>query len=110
MLNVLVPEVGLQRSRIDAVIGQFEAAGVPQHMGMNRETEAGELTGTLDQLGEADVENGEPRSDVNTNADFGSCSRCNFRSTLISSPMIGWFAGDPFLARLTCRVALSKSI
>ena len=32
MLNIAVPEVALQRARINAVISKFEAARVPQHM------------------------------------------------------------------------------
>ena len=35
ILNVAVPEVRLQRLRVDAVIGELVAAGMPEHMGMN---------------------------------------------------------------------------
>ena len=41
VLDVAVPEIGLQRTGIDAVIGELEAAGVPQHVRMHRETEIG---------------------------------------------------------------------
>ena len=34
-------QIGLQRPGIDAVIGELEAACVPQHVRMNRETEIG---------------------------------------------------------------------
>ncbi len=43
------------------------------------------------------VVKGEPRSDVNTKSDLGSCSRCSRRRARSSSPMIGCVAGDPFL-------------
>ena len=48
-------------------------------------------------LAKPDVENGEPLSEVNTKADFGSCSRCSRRKARISSPRIGCVAGVPFL-------------
>src|SRR6476620_5219210 len=54
------------------------------------------------------VENGEFLSDVNTNGDFGSCSRCNLRRARISSPRMGWVLGTPFLARRTCRTAWAE--
>ena len=41
MLDVAVPEISLQRPGIDAVIGELEAACVPQHVRMHRETEIG---------------------------------------------------------------------
>jgi type 1 fimbriae regulatory protein FimB/type 1 fimbriae regulatory protein FimE len=46
--------------------------------------------------------NGAPRSEVNTKADFGSCSRCSLRSARSSSPPIGCVEGVPFLVRRTC--------
>ena len=56
------------------------------------------------------VVKGPARSLVNTNGDFGSCSRCNRRKARNSSPMIGWVLGVPCLTLRTCRVALAKSI
>ena len=41
VLDVPVPEIGLQRPRIDAVIGELEAAGVAQHVRMHLELEPG---------------------------------------------------------------------
>jgi hypothetical protein len=32
-----MPEIGLQRSGIDALVGQCVAAGMPEHVGMNLE-------------------------------------------------------------------------
>ena len=53
---------------------------------------------------------GVPRSDVKTNGDLGSCSRCRRRSALSSSPTMGWVAGVPRLTRRTCSVAEANSI
>jgi hypothetical protein len=41
VLDVLVAEIRLQRTGIDAVIGELEAACVPQHVRMHWETEIG---------------------------------------------------------------------
>jgi hypothetical protein len=43
MLNVLVPEVVLQGAGIVAIVGEFEAAGVPKHVRMDREWHLGGL-------------------------------------------------------------------
>ena len=43
------------------------------------------------------VLNGAPRSEVNTNGDFGSCSRWSRRSARNSSPRMGWVLGVPCL-------------
>jgi hypothetical protein len=37
VLNILVPEIVLQRSGVVAIIGELEAASVPQHVGMHGE-------------------------------------------------------------------------
>ena len=39
VLDVLVAEIGLQGPRVEAVIGELEAAGVSQHVRMHREVE-----------------------------------------------------------------------
>ena len=41
VLDVAVAQIGLQRPGIDALIGELEAACVPQHVRMNREAEIG---------------------------------------------------------------------
>jgi hypothetical protein len=41
VLDVAVAQIGLQRPGIDAVIGELEAACVPQHVRMHWETEIG---------------------------------------------------------------------
>jgi hypothetical protein len=52
VLNVSVPEIGLQRLGVVAGIGQRIATGMPQHVGMNPELEARLDTGPLYHLGE----------------------------------------------------------
>jgi hypothetical protein len=54
VLNVLVPEVVLQGSRIVAIVGELEAAGVAEHVRVNREWHLGGLPNTHDEAMEAD--------------------------------------------------------
>ena len=53
MLDILVPEVGLQSPRIVALVGQREPAGMPQHVGVNLDAEFGLHASTLDKPGKA---------------------------------------------------------
>src|SRR5215467_10096688 len=53
VLDVAVPEISLQRTGIDAVIGEFEAAGVPQHVRVHWETETSREAESSDHLAEA---------------------------------------------------------
>ena len=53
MLDVLVPEIGLQRASIDAVVGELEAAGVAQHVRMHWEAEVGRDAEPGDHLAKA---------------------------------------------------------
>jgi len=55
-----VPEVGLQRPRIDPVIRQFEAAGMPQYVGVHFNSQVGGSVGTLDHPVEALGRQGSP--------------------------------------------------
>ena len=48
-----MPEVGLQRPGIDPVIGQLEAAGMAQHVGVDPDAQAGDDPGALDHAVEA---------------------------------------------------------
>ena len=48
MLDRFVAEVGLDRPGIDAVVGQFEAAGVAEHVRVDLHIEACSLTSALD--------------------------------------------------------------
>jgi hypothetical protein len=48
--NVLVAEIGLDRPGIGAVVGQLEAAGVAQHVGVDLEAELGGLTCPFNQF------------------------------------------------------------
>ena len=49
VLNVLVPEVVLQGPGVMAIIGQFEPAGMAQHVRVDREWHLGGLPDTLDE-------------------------------------------------------------
>lgn len=46
VLDVLVPEVVLDRTGVLTVVGQLEAGGMPEHVGMDREVETGHFPGT----------------------------------------------------------------
>jgi hypothetical protein len=48
-----MPEPQLQRPRVVAIVGQLEAAGVPQHVGMDGESNLGLYTGACDHLTDA---------------------------------------------------------
>jgi hypothetical protein len=53
MLDRLVAEVGLDGPGIDAVVGQFEAASMPQHVRVDLHIEACSLTSAFDHCLEA---------------------------------------------------------
>jgi len=53
VLDVLVSQVSLQGSGIVALVGQREAAGMPQHVRMSLTTELGGLASTLHRPGKA---------------------------------------------------------
>jgi hypothetical protein len=46
-------QIGLERSRIQALIGQGVAAGVPKHVGMYLEAHSGFFGGPCQKLGKA---------------------------------------------------------
>jgi hypothetical protein len=48
-----MPEIGLDRPRIVAVVGEFVAAGVAQHVGMRLDARIGRGGCPLDHAGEA---------------------------------------------------------
>ena len=50
MLDILVAEVVLQGSRIVTVIGEPEAAGVPQHVRMDGKRHLGGFAEALDEM------------------------------------------------------------
>jgi hypothetical protein len=52
-LNIAVPQVSLQRPRVDAVIGELVAAGVAQHVGVRLDAELGRERRTLDHAAES---------------------------------------------------------
>src|SRR5512135_2282273 len=58
VLDILVPEVVLNRPGVLAVVGQLETGGMPQHVGMDGQVEAGRLPGTGHDLPERGVRQG----------------------------------------------------
>src|SRR5260221_7754143 len=54
VLNVLVAEIVLQGSGVVAIVGELEAARMPQHVRMQREWHLGGLAEPLDKMMEAD--------------------------------------------------------
>src|SRR5215472_11182715 len=49
VLDVLVPEVVLQRPRVVAIVGELEPTGMAQHVWVDRERHLGSLTDALDE-------------------------------------------------------------
>ena len=98
-------EIGLQGAGVVPLVGQCEPAGVTQHVRMALERQSRLDASPLHHPGKPSRGEGPARSLVKTNGDLGSCSRCNRRKALNSSPMIGWVLGVPCLTLRTCRVA-----
>ena len=48
VLNVLVPEVVLERSRVVAIVGEFEPTGMAKHVWVDREWHLGGLADALE--------------------------------------------------------------
>ena len=63
VLNVLVPEVVLQRPRVVAIVGELEPAGMAKHVRVDGEWHLGRLAEALD---EAVDPKGAPRSETHT--------------------------------------------
>jgi hypothetical protein len=109
MLNVAVAKISLQSAGIVPLVGERVAASVPKLCGCAlKPSLASTPTRSIIRAKPA-VVNGDPRFEVNTNGDFGSCSRCKRRSARISSPKIGCVLGVPCLTRRTCSVPVLKS-
>ena len=53
VLDVAVAQIGLKRTGIDPIIGELEAACVPQHVRMDREVDLGGDAKPGDQLAKA---------------------------------------------------------
>jgi hypothetical protein len=52
VLDVTVPKVGLQRSRVVSPVGEGIAAGVPEHLEVRLKPELGLRPGAFDHAGE----------------------------------------------------------
>ena len=105
MLDVLVPEVRLKGSCVMPLGGQREPAGVRSMWGCALKPSLASTPARSTMRANPAVLKGAPRSEVNTNADFGSCSRCSLRNARSSSPRIGCVLGEPLLTLRTARVA-----
>jgi hypothetical protein len=95
-----VAEPVLDRAGVVPFVGEGEAAGVPQHVRVRLELQAGKAAARSIIRAKSAVMKGEPRSLTNTKGDVGA-SRCSRRSALSSSPWIGCVLGVPFLTRRT---------
>ena len=85
VLNIPVSKVVLQRASIVAIIGEFVAASMAQHVRMDWEWHLGGFPEALDKpIGLI----GPPRSETNTLAS-ARFSRRSLRRARISSPRIG---------------------
>jgi hypothetical protein len=50
MLNIAMPQVVLNGARIGVLVGQVKAAGVPQHMRMDRKGQGGGFARSADHV------------------------------------------------------------
>ena len=96
-----MPEEGLQRARVDPLVGESKAAAMAQHVRVNPEPEAGRRPKRASICRNPAVLNGAPRSVVATKGETGRCSRLSRRSALSSRPVKGWTAGAPLFTRAT---------
>src|SRR5262249_31673126 len=87
VLDVLVPEVVLQRPRVVAIVGELEPTGMAKHVWMDREWHLGSLADALDEAGEAH------RTDWP--ASLGT--RRSVRRARSPSPRVGCTLAIPFL-------------
>ena len=58
MLNVLVPQIVLKRPRVLTIIGELEAAGMSQHVRMDRKWHSGALAKPAHHATKPDGANG----------------------------------------------------
>ena len=108
VLDVAVPEIGLQRPGVDAGLGEFEPAGVAQHVRMRLDLEFGRCRSPLDHCAKPRRDSGAPRSDTKTKGDCGLSLWCR-RNSRSSRPVRGCVLGVPFLSLRMARDALLKS-
>jgi hypothetical protein len=68
-------EVSLQGSCVVPSVSERITAGMPEHMRVGLEGQLGHLPARSIIRAKPAVVKGDPRSEVNTNGDFVSCSR-----------------------------------
>ena len=71
VLDVAMAEVVLQRPGVLAVVGEFVAAGVPQHVRVGREWQTGSFTRTSHKLAHVARGHGSLRSVANKYGESG---------------------------------------
>jgi hypothetical protein len=53
VLNVAMPEIGLDRTRVMAIVGELVSAGMAQHVSVRLDAQIGRADCLLDRAGEA---------------------------------------------------------
>ena len=95
-----MPGLVLDCPGVLTVVGQLEAGGMPEHVGMHGEVGAGHLPARATTFRKPESVSGPFRSVTKTQGVAGY-SRASFRSARISGPRSGWVLGEPFLRRRT---------
>jgi hypothetical protein len=93
MLDIAVAEVSLKRPCVVAFIGERVAAGVPEHVRMDLESKPRRRARRSTMRASPAVVKGAARSEVNTKADLGSCSRWRRRRARSSPQGLGGYLG-----------------
>jgi hypothetical protein len=102
-------EVCLDSARVRPVIGKLVAAGMAQHVGVNRMIESSLDAGPRHKLGDTVPRKRAAAPAGEHKRQAGSCSRFNRRSARSSRPDSGCTLGSPFLPRRTCVFPRSRS-
>ena len=93
--NRALAQIALDGARINAVIRQFVAVTMPQHVRVDLHIKARRAGRTLHHGLKPRIKNGVPRSLTNTKSDLDRCSRCSRRRARSSRPVSGCVAGVP---------------
>jgi hypothetical protein len=71
VLNVAMPEIGLDCARVVAIVGELVAAGMAQHVGMRLDAQIGHGGCPLDHAEKPGADSGAPRSETKTKGEAG---------------------------------------
>ena len=104
-------EVVLDRPGIAPIVGQLEAAAMPQHVPMDEEGEAGRRAGPGNHSLVAGHTGGAKRSDTKmwVLRALSGVARWSLRSARSSLPVSGWTLAAPSLLRRTCSLPAWRS-